>query len=212
MERVLRAANAKRQKRVAEEQASLRPASRLAEYREYAPVVSSQSLIRVKKHTYSVPSRLIGQTLRVELYEAQLRSTWAEYLFDLPRLRGDRVGGLPARDYAVTTQARGLHQLSTPVALYPGPVYRAALDRLVTGSRSTALESLSISSAEAGSRDFDGSGGNAAGQHLAATGKWRATQLRRSSCRWQRRWSCYRPGPLNLEAYDTLLGQEVCRG
>jgi hypothetical protein len=31
----------------------------LAEYREYEPVVSSHSLMRVKKHTYSVPSRLM---------------------------------------------------------------------------------------------------------------------------------------------------------
>jgi hypothetical protein len=35
------------------------PEIKLAEYREYAPVVSSQSLIRVRKHTYSVPTRLI---------------------------------------------------------------------------------------------------------------------------------------------------------
>jgi hypothetical protein len=50
---VLRAANAPRQPRLAEELAAMRPlpAGRLAEYREYAPVVSSQSLIRVRGHT-----------------------------------------------------------------------------------------------------------------------------------------------------------------
>ena len=71
---VLRAANAPRQTRLAEELACMRPlpATRLAEYREYEPVVSSQSLIRVQRRTYSVPSRLIGHTLRVELYEAEL--------------------------------------------------------------------------------------------------------------------------------------------
>jgi hypothetical protein len=75
VEGILRSANAKRQKRFSEEQACLRPlpAGTLAEYREFEPVVSSQSLIRVKKHAYSVPSRLIGHTLRVELYEARLR-------------------------------------------------------------------------------------------------------------------------------------------
>lgn len=61
--------NTRRQKRSGEELKCMRPLppSELAEYREYQPVVSSQSLIRVKKHAYSVPSRLIGHTLRVEL-------------------------------------------------------------------------------------------------------------------------------------------------
>ena len=72
---VLWVANAKRQKRLAQELASMRPlpVGRLAEYKEYAPVVSSQSLIRVKRCMYSVPSRLIGHTLRVELHEVQLK-------------------------------------------------------------------------------------------------------------------------------------------
>jgi hypothetical protein len=40
--------------------------------------------MRVKKHAYSVPSRLIGHTLRVELYEAQLKVYLGrEHLFDL---------------------------------------------------------------------------------------------------------------------------------
>ncbi len=72
---VLWVANAKRQKRLAQELASMRPlpVGRLAEYKEYAPVVSPQSLIRVKRCMYSVPSRLIGLTLRVELHEVQLK-------------------------------------------------------------------------------------------------------------------------------------------
>src|SRR5262249_47301076 len=54
VEAVLKLANSKRQKRLSEELAVMRPlpASRLAEYREYRPVVSSQSLIRVNRHTY----------------------------------------------------------------------------------------------------------------------------------------------------------------
>jgi hypothetical protein len=68
-----KAANAKRQERLLEERARMRPlpGRRLAEYREYEPLVSSQSLIRVRQHTYSGPSRLIGHTLRVPLYESE---------------------------------------------------------------------------------------------------------------------------------------------
>lgn len=54
VEGVFKAANAPRQARLAEELALMRPppAGRLAEYREYAPVVISHCLIRVKGHTY----------------------------------------------------------------------------------------------------------------------------------------------------------------
>ena len=95
--RVLRAANAKRQKRLAQELACMRPlpAGRLAEYKEYEPVVSSQSLIRVKRCTYSVPSRLIGHTLRVELHEAELKVYLGrEFLFcSAPAARGLGASG-----------------------------------------------------------------------------------------------------------------------
>ena len=93
VEGVLQKANAPRQKRLEQELACMRelPASRLAEYREYAPVVSSQSLIRVRRHTYSVPSRLIGHKLRVELYEPELKVYLGrDLLFCLPRVRGER--------------------------------------------------------------------------------------------------------------------------
>jgi hypothetical protein len=48
----LRAANAKRQKRLAQELACMRPvpASPLAQYREYAPVVSSQPQTTIRIH------------------------------------------------------------------------------------------------------------------------------------------------------------------
>ena len=90
---VLAAGNAKRQTRLAEALACLRarPARRRAEYREDAPGVSFQSLIRVRQPTYSVPSRLIGPTLRVELYEPELKVYLGrDLLFCLPRGRGGR--------------------------------------------------------------------------------------------------------------------------
>jgi hypothetical protein len=67
---VLESANTGRQSRLAEELAVMRPLppNRLAEYRELFVTVSSQSTIRVKNVSYSVPSRLIGQRVRVERY------------------------------------------------------------------------------------------------------------------------------------------------
>ena len=110
---VLRAANAPRQARLAAALAGMRPlpAGRLAEYREYAPVVSSQSLIRVKGHAYSVPSRLIGHTLRVELSEAVLKLYLGrEFVLERPRLRGARQAHVDLHLPAVVLQPVGVMQ------------------------------------------------------------------------------------------------------
>jgi|KBSSwiStaDraftv2_1062776.scaffolds.fasta_scaffold46722_3 hypothetical protein len=217
VQRVLRAANAKRQKRLAEERARLRPlpANGLAEYREYAPVVSSQSLIRVRKHAYSVPSQLIGHTLRVELYEAQLKVYLGrEHLFDLPRLRGDR-GALVDFRHVITPLLRKpgafIHYRHRE-ALYPSPVYRTALDRLVTdhGQRPGVIEYLQVLklAAETSTDRVEAQ----LGKHLAEAGKWRATQLRDELMPVEKKVVQMPAWTPNLEAYDTLLGQEVSRG
>jgi hypothetical protein len=211
---LLRAANAKRQKRVAEERARLRPlpAGCLAEYREYAPVVSSQSLIRVKKHAYSVPSRLIGHTLRVELYEAQLKVYLGrEHLFDLPRLRGDRGAWVDFR-HVVTPLLRkpgAFINYRHREALYPTPVYRAAYDRLVTdhGERPGVIEYLQVLklAAEVSVEQVE----PLLQERLIASSKWRATHIRDQWAPPARK-VIELPGLTpSLAAYDALLGGEV---
>ncbi len=64
-------ANVPRGKRVAEEQAVMKvlTAERLAEYVTEAVPVSTWSTVRVRENTYSVPSRLIGQTVQARVFE-----------------------------------------------------------------------------------------------------------------------------------------------
>jgi transposase len=71
---VLEQANRLRQKRLREELAVMRPLSveRLREYKEVDVAVTSWSTIRVKHNAYSVPSRLIGEWVRVRIYEDRL--------------------------------------------------------------------------------------------------------------------------------------------
>jgi transposase len=71
---VLVRANRPRQKRLREELAVMRSLSveRLREYKEVAVVVTSWSTIRVKHNAYSVPSRLIGESVRVRVHEDRL--------------------------------------------------------------------------------------------------------------------------------------------
>jgi hypothetical protein len=184
----------------------------LAQYREYAPVVSSQSLIRVKRHTYSVPSRLIGHTLRVELHEAQLKVyLGGEFLFCLPRLRGDR-GALVDFRHVITGRLRkpgAFIQYRHREALYPSAVFRAAFDRLVAehGERPGVIEYLHVLklAAEETVEKVE----PLLRVQLAQPGKWRATQVRDRVAPVARKLIELASLTPSLQAYDTLLESEV---
>jgi len=214
VEGVLQAANAKRQKGLAQELACMRalPASRLAEYREYAPVVSSQSLIRVRKHTYSVPSRLIGHALRVELYEPELKVYLGrDFLFCLPRLRGDRGALVDFRHVIVPLLRKPgafIHYRHRE-ALYPSATFRAAFDRLVSdhGERPGVIEYLQILklAAEETVEKVE----PLLRVQLARTGKWRATEVRDQVAPPARKVIELAGLTPSLKAYDALLEGEV---
>jgi len=211
---VLKAANAKRQKRLAEELAVMRPLpiSRWAEYREYQPVVSSQSLIRVNRHTYSVPSRLIGHTLRVEQHEAELKVYLGrEFLFCLPRLRGDR-GCLVDFRHVILPLLRKpgafIHYRHRE-ALYPSAVFRAVYDRLVAdyGERSGTVEYLQILKLAA-EETLDRVEA-CLQEQLKGAEKWRASQIRHRLVPVANKVIELSELTPSLKAYDALLEGEV---
>jgi hypothetical protein len=214
VEGVVRAANAKRQKRLAQELACMRalPSSTLAEYRECEPVVSTQSLIRVRKHTYSVPSRLIGHTLRVEVHEAQLKVYLGrEFLFELPRLRGDR-GSLVDFRHVIEPLLRkpgAFINYRHRQALYPSTVYRRVYDRLVSdhGERPGVIEYLHLLklAAEETLEKVEA----VLERQLAEPGKWRALQVREQLAPTPRKVIELMGLTPSLRAYDALLGEEV---
>jgi hypothetical protein len=88
----IEAANRLRQRRLAEELGVMRPlmVSRLPEYRAESAVVTSWSTVRVRRNTYSVPSRLIGETVRAHVYEQRLEIYHGGVLqLEVERLRGE---------------------------------------------------------------------------------------------------------------------------
>jgi hypothetical protein len=214
VEEVVKTANAKRTKALAEELEAMKPLpqGKLAEYREYAPRVSSQSLIRVGKHVYSVPTRLIGHTLRVEYYESQLKVYLGrEHLFDLPRLRGDRGGLVDFRHVIVQLLRKpgAFAHYRHRQALYPSTVYRTAYDRLVSdhGDRQGTIEYLQVLkvAAEVSVEDVE----PVVGRLLEQKGKWWARQVREALVPHASRVIELAALTPSLEAYDTLLEREV---
>lgn len=74
VQEVLGKANQLRTRRINEELPAMRPleASRLPEYTVLDARVSSWSTIRVKNNTYSVPSRLRGERVKIRVYDDRL--------------------------------------------------------------------------------------------------------------------------------------------
>ena len=148
---VLRRANQTRTTRLAEEIPRMRPLPpiRLSEYDELQCPVSHHSTIRVKKVVYSVPARLIGHEVKVEVYEAQLKIYHGRVLLlTLKRAMGERRAVI---DYRHVIE----HLLRKPGAfthyvhreeLFPDRTFRLAYDRLVGdhGLRAGELEYLRL--------------------------------------------------------------------
>lgn len=74
VQNILRETNALRFKRVSEELAAMKPlrVDRLPEYRTTQVRVTSRSTIRIKHNTYSLPSRLTRENVKVRIYEDRL--------------------------------------------------------------------------------------------------------------------------------------------
>jgi hypothetical protein len=91
LKKVVKERNGTRGARLLEDMAHLKslPATRLPEYRTLDVTVTTFSTIRVLFNTYSVPSRLIGEKVRVHLHAAHLDVFHGSKRMDtLPRLRG----------------------------------------------------------------------------------------------------------------------------
>jgi hypothetical protein len=151
LETTLERGNQGRREKLAQELAVMKPLppTRLTEYDEVSCTVGSASTIRVKKVGYSVPARLIGQKIKVEVYERELKLyTGRELLMSLPRRCGN--SGM-ALDYRHVID----HLLRKPGAferyryreqLFPGQLFRQAYDHLVAkqGQRRGTVDYLRL--------------------------------------------------------------------
>jgi hypothetical protein len=131
---VCRGANALRFHKIAEERALLRtlPSTRFPETEELTARVSSYSTARVKECAYSMPSRLIGVTLTVQVSEDTVRFTYlGELVVSCPRSKSR----LPRIDYrhivaSLVRKPGAFARYIYREELFPRPVFRQAYDRL----------------------------------------------------------------------------------
>ena len=135
IEGVLHKANRGRQKRLAEERAVMRPlrVTLLPDYVEEDVPVSRWSTVQTDRRIYSVPSRLIGEIVRVWRYEERVEVYLAGVRqLVMPRLTGEKTHAINYRDIIewLIRKPGAFAQYRFRSDLFPSLVFRRAYDRL----------------------------------------------------------------------------------
>ncbi len=128
-------ANALRHKRLSDELAVMRPlvVERLSECSEERVPVTSRSTISVKRNTYSVPSRLIGEEVLVLLYEDRLDITYGgQSQLVVPRLRGEGKRAINYRHVidSLVRKPGAFERYRFREELFPSLTFRRTFDAL----------------------------------------------------------------------------------
>jgi transposase InsO family protein len=151
--RIMDKTNGLRGERFAEEKALLQPlpASWLPIYTEEDAWVSAWSTIRVKYNTYSVPSRLKGETVRVRVYDDRLEVFYASEKdpeLTIPRVHGRGGHRIDYRHviWSLVRRPGAFARYKYREDLFPTLVFRRAYDALVArrSERAADVEYLRI--------------------------------------------------------------------
>ena len=151
VDETLRKANANRRRRVAEDLAAMREldVSKLPEHVEEDVQVSEWSTVRVKHCAYSVPSRLIGEWVRVRIFEDRLEVKFADELqLACERLRGRNLRRIDYRHVigSLVRKPGGFARYVYREEMFPALVFRHAYDAIQAAQPGTKgdLEYLRI--------------------------------------------------------------------
>lgn len=211
---VVTKANGLRSERLTEELAVMRPIAvqRLPEYSVVDPLVSGWSTIRVRHNAYSVPSRLIGEVVRVHVYDRKLEVRHSGVL----QLTVDRLQGRNGHRINYRHIIWSLVQKPGAFALYryredmfPSLVFRKAYDALTQTqpSRKTDLEYLRVLHLAASTVEADVEA--ALERLLAAGGLVSSDQVKREVGASRTEIPHLAEPVVDLSGYDELLSAGV---
>ena len=118
---------------------------RLAEYRELDVKVSAWGTVRVNHNTYSVPARLIGETLRIHLSMSHFEVLYAgKLLFTVECISGRYGHAINYRDvvWSLVNKPGGFARYRHREALFPSLVFRRAYDAIVEAKGASIASDL----------------------------------------------------------------------
>ena len=110
--------------------------SRLLEYTEETKTVSCWSTVRVKHNSYSVPSRLIGEEVKVRAYESKLEVWYGnQRQLTMERLLGRNKHRIDYRHiiWSLVRKPGAFERYKYREELFPTLTFRRAYDALVAG-------------------------------------------------------------------------------
>jgi len=131
----VRKANSARHKRVAEDLAAMREldVAKLPEYVEEEVRVSEWSTVRVRHNAYSVPSRLIGEWVRVRIYEDRIEVRFADEIqLACERLLGRNGHRIDYRHviWSLVRKPGGFARYVYREEMFPSLAFREAYDAI----------------------------------------------------------------------------------
>jgi len=134
---VVRRANKARGRRVAEDIAAMHEinVAKLPEFVEEPVRVSEWSTVRVKHRAYSVPSRLMGEWVKVRLFEERIEVWYAGHLqLACDRLRGRDLHRIDYRHiiWSLVRKPGAFARYVYREELFPSVVFRRAYDAIQT--------------------------------------------------------------------------------
>jgi hypothetical protein len=134
---VVRKGNRAQARRVADELAAMREldVDRLPEFVEEDVLVSDWSTVRVKYCAYSVPSRLIGEWVKVRLFEDRIEVRYAgKTELACERLRGRNLRRIDYRHviWSLVQKPGGFARYVYREEMFPSVVFRRAYDAIQT--------------------------------------------------------------------------------
>jgi hypothetical protein len=214
VQEVVTKANQLRATKVAEELAVMQPLSveRLAEHTEEDVLVTGWSTIRVKHNTYSTPSRLIGQTVRVKVFDDRLEVFFGgSHQLTVGRLLGRNNHRINYRHiiWSLVQKPGAFAQYRYREDLFPSLEFRRTYDCLQEkyAGRKADVEYLRILHLAASTMESDVAA--ALGRLLASGGVTSADQVKAMVSPEQPTVPIVAIPEVDLSIYDSLLSAEV---
>lgn len=208
--------NQRRQQRLPEELAAMKPltASPLWPYQEVRVKVNRGSLIRVQNNVYSVPTHLIGQQVTVRIYEWHLEVYYRAIQVEwMPRLVGQKKQQINYRHLidSLLRKPGGFRRYRYREALFPSLVFRQAWDQLKQWYSPRKADLIYLRVLRLAARYLECEVAEALTRLLAETTHWDETDVEGLLPRPKPvAVPALSPPLVNLAQYDTLL-QEVRR-
>lgn len=137
VDEVVRKTNRGQGRRVLEDLAAMRElvVERLPEFDEEDLLVSEWSTVRVKHCSYSVPSRLIGEWVKVRIFEDRIAVRYAgKTELECERLRGRNLRRIDYRHviWSLVQKPGGFSRYVYREEMFPSVVFRRAYDAIQT--------------------------------------------------------------------------------